>query len=481
MVTSNLAATESIVLCQNSEGTDFRATLLRLTRYVAVFEVYNPALVIRSSEVIPDFRIVVQERTIYSGRAVIGSAVNTGSVILCEAKLQEDGFSIASFQPAGAPSLARDSFGDFLRQWQKVYRVVPEFKVVVADMQTFLADLRLWLDQVELEIRSMPTGDRVEAESRASRELGAAMVPAFNAMHERLEEVSESVEEELRPVHQNFAKRQLHPLMLCAPFAYRTFQKPLGYAGDYEMVNMIVRDPCEGASLYAKIVNTWFLRQWPAEAHRNRIGHLSQLLTAESRRVAQGGKPLRVLNLGCGPAREIQDFMTRDSGCDNVQFTLLDFNSETIDHTSRALEELRQRHGRRTRFEFQKKSVHHILKEAGKPAVTSVGNGHSGGPRYDFIYCAGLIDYLSDKTCRQLINVLSGWLAPGALLAITSVDNSKPFRHMLEFVLDWHIIYRDAKQTLSLLPGHLAGDNSHVERDVTGVNVFVESRKPSHA
>ena len=39
----------------------------------------------------------------------------------------------------------------FLSEWQKLYKLSPEFKVVIADMQTFLHDLRLWLDQVEMD------------------------------------------------------------------------------------------------------------------------------------------------------------------------------------------------------------------------------------------------------------------------------------------------------------------------------------------
>ncbi len=45
---------------------------------------------------------------------------------------------------------------------------------------------------------------------------------------------------DLVPVHQAFGKRHLHPLILGSPFVYRTLQKPLGYAGDYEMVNMMM-------------------------------------------------------------------------------------------------------------------------------------------------------------------------------------------------------------------------------------------------
>src|SRR6266850_3830585 len=262
---------ESLVTFRSSQGLELRGSLLRLSRYQIAFEVYNPNGILSLSEVLGDFRIVMKGRAVYCGRAVVASLVNAGTMVVCQANLEETNFSVSSFSPAAAETRVQNGFEEFLGQWQQVYKVRPDFKVVVADMQTFLMDLRLWLEQMELEIRSAPTGNRLELEQQAVEEIGAAMVPCFDAMHERMEALSEEIDEDLRPVHQNFSKRQLHPLVLCSPFAYRTYRKPLGYAGDYEMVNMIWRDPYEGASMFAKVVNVWFLSQWPAKAHRNRI------------------------------------------------------------------------------------------------------------------------------------------------------------------------------------------------------------------
>jgi len=475
MGTQNGELKDSLVIAQNNQGVEIHAGLLRLTRYVAVFEVYNPGLVLRTSEALPSFKIVFRDRTIYSGRAVISNLVSTGAVVLSEARLDESCFNIASFAPADAGLRLRDGFDEFLSYWQKNYKVLPEFKVVVADMQTFLSDLRLWLEQIELQIRSAPTGDRAEVERQTVEEIGRAMVPAFDAMHERLEQHSAAIEAELRPVHQAFCKRQLHPLVMCSPFAYRTYHKPLGYAGDYEMVDMILRSPFEGGSLFAKVVNLWFLSQWPAKAHRNRIQYLKDRLVEECRRGARLGRPIRVLNLGCGPAREIQEFLLDDQVCDYANLTLLDFSEEAIQHTVRILDDLKQRLGRRTPIQMQRKSVHQLLKEGSKPSIGS------GDLNYDFIYCAGLFDYLSDRTCRQLMQIFYHWLTPGGLLITTNVDDSKPFRHMLEFVLDWHLIYRDERKCAAFLPDGVPPGACQVRKDPTEVNVLVEVRKPEHA
>jgi extracellular factor (EF) 3-hydroxypalmitic acid methyl ester biosynthesis protein len=465
---------ETIVLGESSQGHELRGNLLRVTRYLAVFEIYNPNLVLAVSEVISGFKIVMNDTTIYSGSAVLSSVLQTASMLVCEAKLDETAFTLRSFEPGAAPAEARAGFDQFFLQWQNLYRVEPEFKVAVADMQTFLTDLRLWLEQLELEIRAAPSGDRHEVEKKAVQEIGRSVVPAFDVMHERLERISSQIQEDLRPVHQNFAKRLLHPLLLCSPFGYRTFNKPLGYAGDYEMVNMIARDPFEGSSAFAKVVNFWFLSQWPARAHRNRITYLKETLTKEAMRAARDNRPMRVLNLGCGPAWEIQEFLATEKLSDLAQFTLLDFNVETIEHVTRALEGIRQQHGRSTRIQVQKKSVQQLLKEAAKPMVSNP-NG-----KFDFIYCAGLFDYLPDRTCKMLMNIFYDWVAPGGLVVATNVADTQPFRHMLEFVLDWHLIYRNTRRAAALVPDRAPRDEQHIFSDPTAVNLFIEARKPTN-
>ncbi len=75
-----------------------------------------------------------------------------------------------------------------------------------------------------------------------------------------LEEEGRKIPPEESVAHRNFAQTALHPLLLRAPFVYRTFAKPLGYAGDYEMVNQILADPRQGSSTYFQIVNALFLR-----------------------------------------------------------------------------------------------------------------------------------------------------------------------------------------------------------------------------
>jgi extracellular factor (EF) 3-hydroxypalmitic acid methyl ester biosynthesis protein len=478
LITSSTGTQDSFILARNSQGLEVRAGVLRLTRYLAVFEVYNPYSILQLSEVLSDFKIIMNDRVMYSGRAVISNVVNTGIMLICEATLDDSWLDVDLFSSVTTPNRLRHEFAQFIQEWQKIERILPSFKAIVADLQTMLMDLRRWLEQVELGIRSEPTGDRATIERSVIAELEDPILPTVGSWFSRFDDVSESVEDDLRPVHRAFARRLLHPLVLCSPFVYRTFHKPLGYAGDYEMVNMILRDPHEGASLFAKIVNVCFLKNPPAEAHRNRIKYLTRRLTEEtSRAIATdvAGRRARIFNLGCGPAKEIQDFMRETDLSDRASFTLLDFNDETIEHAAGLLNEVRTAHRRQTELNLVKKSVHQILKEAGRGG-TELASGS-----YDLVYCAGLFDYMSDRICKRLMNIFYDLLAPGGLLIATNVDSSKPFRHSMEFILEWHLICRNKDQLAALNPDKAPPGSFSVTNEQTGVNIFIEVRKPAHA
>jgi extracellular factor (EF) 3-hydroxypalmitic acid methyl ester biosynthesis protein len=460
---------DSIIVGRTSQGYEVRATPLRITRHVVAFEVYNPYSILQLSEVLQEFKIIVNDRLIYSGRATVSSLVNTGIVVVCEATLDEAWLDVDLFALVTEPKRLRADFTEFLKEWERIHTILPEYKVVLADMQNYLVDLRRWLEQVELGIRSSPSTDNVQLERQVIEELVPDVLPSINSLFARFEEVADKVLPELLPFHRTYAKRQLHPLVLCAPFAYRTYHKPLGYAGDYEMVNMILRDPLEGSSLFAKSINLWFLTQAPAAAHRNRIHYLTKLLAEETRRRWSRGQPMRIFDLGCGPAGEVQQFLSRDAVSDHAIFTLLDFNDETLEYTAKVLGEIKSRLGRKTKIDLIKKSVHQVLKEETRSSPNQ--------PRYDLIYCAGIFDYLSDRICKRLMNIFYSMLEPGGLLIGTNVDASNPLRNGMEYLLDWHLIYRNRAQLKALIPDQATAAGAHVKSDETGVNLYVEVRK----
>jgi len=159
---------ESHVTFQMVEGVKLRGALSRVTRHVAVFELYKSNATPRFSEVLGEFTIVMQERAVYSGRAVVSKVVDAGAKLVCETMLDETGWTDLNFGLLIKQDghLAKE-FKTFLQDWQKLYTLSPEFKIVVADMQTFLYELRLWLDQLELGIQNFQQPLRSALEKEA--------------------------------------------------------------------------------------------------------------------------------------------------------------------------------------------------------------------------------------------------------------------------------------------------------------------------
>ena len=462
----------SIAVFKTHDGMEARGAILRLARYAVAFEFSNPVVVLRTSEVLDKFKILIDGRMVYSGRAVVGGLIDAGSRTICEVKLDDLRSETDFFlQPSGAGPDGEQAYSRFFRQWQKNYRVSSEFKVQVTDIQAFLVATRQWLEQVEFDLGISQDSRQPEQKFEALETVARRVIAAFNAQHERFEELAYAIPEEHYGAHQEFVRRQWQPLFLCSPFGQRTFYKPLGYAGDYEMMNMIHRHRPEGGSLYEKLIHFLLVSQWPAQSVRNRVAHLKTNLLQEAARVARAGRRARVLNVGCGPAREVQDFVKETPLANEVDFALLDFNEETLDYARNQINQAKNQFSQQTRIETRRVSVHQLLRQ----------NAHqehfASEPGYDLIYCGGLFDYLSEPTCQSLVNLFYDWLRPGGMVIVANMNDSKPFRNFIEFVLDWQLIYRDSEKMRALAPERVR-DAARVITEPTSVNLFLHLNKP---
>jgi extracellular factor (EF) 3-hydroxypalmitic acid methyl ester biosynthesis protein len=243
------------------------------------------------------------------------------------------------------------------------------------------------------------------------------------------------------------------------------------------MVNMLARNPLEGGTFFAKIINLWFWEQPPAAAHRNRLKYLERRIGEEAVRLMRSDKKLRVFNFACGPALEVQHFLQRSPLVNRVEFLMADFNQETLDNTRSLFRAILRNNMVESAFRFQKKSVQQLLKESDKIAAAA----RNPGLQYDLVYCAGLFDYLSDRTCHELMNAFYNFVAPGGVLLVTNVDASNPRRPTMDMIMEWHLIYRSAKDFIKLSPDNAPQEECSIVADSTGVNIFLECRKPDNA
>jgi len=464
---------QSVITCRNSQGTELTANLLRIKRYSVVFEVYNPYSILQLSEVLSDFRIMASRRLLYHGKAVVSNLLNTGIVLVCEAMLDEGWVEVDFLSgvagvstPQGATQGLAGQFSGFMNEWKSANKVQDPFKLVVADLSSMLSGVQHWLTGVDVGIRTTVTRRRDELENEIFSGIENRVVEEVLPSMERFEEVAQEISEAEAAVHKSYVRRELHPIVLCSPFLYRTYTKPLGYAGDYEMVNMMLRNPYEGSSAFAKLLNFALLNTEPVVAHRNRIDYLVEKIRGEcERRVAKG--KTRIFNLACGPAVEIQRFLREYDESDLAEIDLLDFNSETLEYTRERIQESRMAGGRETPVRYFQRSVHQLLR-----AATQGGEDEFTG--YDIVYCAGLFDYLSQRVCKRLVDLFCTMIRPGGIVIVTNVAASNPRKAWMEYVMEWNLIYRDESEMHDLVPEGFPVSRIEVKEDSTGVNLFLE-------
>ncbi len=456
------------VTFQTADSTALFARLTRLTRLTATFEADDFAASLRASEVLAHFKITAGSRVLYLGRAVVSNVIHTGDSLLCEAKLDDLGSDTAYFLPeTGTDDNWRAAYDGFFQAWQTDYRLAAEFKVLVADVESFLTGVRHWLEQLEFGLKQKE--DRAAQERAILETVAPKIIAAFNRQHTRFEEMIYALPPETRGAHQDFVRRHWHKLFLGSPFGHRTYHKPIGYAGDYEMMNMIYRNQPEGRSLYEQLIHLLLVSQWPAASVRNRVAHLRENLLNETARVTRGGRAARILNVGCGPAREVQEFLQASPLSDRADILLIDFNEETLLHAGQKLVEAKRQNGRRTAIRTEQISVYELLKRTQR--------GGSPAEQFDLIYCSGLFDYLAPDTCRALMELWYDSLAAGGLMLVANMTDTKPFRHFIEFVLDWHLIYRNSQEVRALVPERCR-ETARVIAEPAFVNLFLHLRKP---
>lgn len=220
-----------------------------------------------------------------------------------------------------------------------------------------------------------------------------------------------------------------HPvaaLLYQDPLTRRAAQQPRGYQGDAELIDLIytknpasigVTEPTElGGTIFEHLIECGA----PAA-----VRHRRQFLAGRIGETASLKGPLEVLSVACGHMREIGDVL----------------HSEP-------------RHlGRVVGLDQDAQSLAIVAAELGTFGIKTVEGSAAHvlvGPltdeRFDFIYSAGLFDYLDDRVCKKLTAGMFNMLKPGGRLVIANYLVGTPDVGYMEAYMDWWLTYRTQEQ-----------------------------------
>src|SRR6185295_2234839 len=224
---------------------------------------------------------------------------------------------------------------------------------------------------------------------------------------------------------------------------YRARHKPLGYPGDFEVMNGLYGRHFSGPTLFAKAMNLAFVTTPAAAAVRHRKDLIKARLAAMLDAHAGDAAPLRILSIAAGPAEEVYGLLEERASIDvPLEIVLFDQDRSALAFSYARLSRLvAARWQGRVRIVHLHDSITHLLR--GSTVLKLTGGFH-------VVYASGLFDYLQPATWVSLCRTLYETLIPGGTLYLGNMVPSCPTRWLMEFHLDWYLEYRERVQLLEL-------------------------------
>lgn len=251
-----------------------------------------------------------------------------------------------------------------------------------------------------------------------------------------------------------FSTEQIDALRNAFGDAYRTSEtmqgaahvKQYGYPGDFSVIERIYSNDKSSDPRLRKF-DEFFHAQAAPQAVRNRKDYFKNLIR-ELR--SQSDVPLRVLNLACGPCREMKELF--DEGIDGVEFVCVDGDESAISHAKQVL-------NNDVRVEFVQRNILRYTPTA----------------PFHLVWSAGLFDYFDDRVFVRLFRRFLQFVAPGGEIVIGNFGMENPTRSYMEALAQWYLHHRTDAKLNELVSAAGANGLHHVcvDGEPLGINRFV--------
>jgi SAM-dependent methyltransferase len=159
-----------------------------------------------------------------------------------------------------------------------------------------------------------------------------------------------------------------------------------------------------------------------------------------------------VLNVGCGPCRDIYEYL-QEKTATNIRFECLDIDKRAINYSKSIL---------------KNSSVECCCKNAFRLKPDK---------KYDLVWSAGLFDYLQDKQFIFLFRLLLDTVAPDGEIVVGNFSEENPSRDYMEFG-EWFLHHRtEDKLAILAEQAGCSATSITIEKEPAGVNLFLRFRK----
>jgi hypothetical protein len=218
------------------------------------------------------------------------------------------------------------------------------------------------------------------------------------------------------------AAHQLRELLQQDPLTFRAFTKPRGYAGDAVMMDYVygLGQAVEAESHATRLGRAIF--RFTCERPASRAVRYRRKLIANLIDGTAAEGAARILAIASGHLREVElSSAVREKRLE--EFVAFDQDAASLEVVSREYAQLG--------VTAMQGSARQIL--SGKVELGC----------FDFVYAAGLFDYLTHPAARSLTGRMFTMLRPGGRLLVPNFLPGVRDIGYMEAFMDWHLIYRD--------------------------------------
>lgn len=268
--------------------------------------------------------------------------------------------------------------------------------------------------------------DRLTADPAHSREALTALSGALCAAH-RQQDPSEW-EATIAACREHRVRRVIHE----DPLTLRTFAQPRGYAGDAELLDIIYRRDWIGVaprpSTTGQAIFNFTIGCRAPSAVRQRRELLAKMIDDACGRT----KAPHILSVACGHLRELalsSEFRAGRVG----RFVGLDQDALSLAEVARSLPE--------------------SAVETVPGSIKLLFGSTLAKEKFDFIYTAGLYDYLDESFAQRLTKRMFEMLRPGGRLLVANFRPGVEDVGYMEAFMNWKLIYRDTAAMERLVAG----------------------------
>jgi enediyne polyketide synthase len=314
--------------------------------------------------------------------------------------------------------------------------------------------LRGFLEKIEkAETLWKADGIGVSASEEHHREFEAAVVSAM----ERLRELEPMLPADRLLEKQLWMQRAVLPLAGQSVVFRRASEKPLGYAGDFLLLDMMFRNELAAGGIGYHF-DRYFLSYPGSRAVRERsfwvIKRIERILEAKNL------KQISLMDLGCGPLSVERTLLKNSPEDVHFRITGIDYDRRALDFAAENL--------RAPNAVFTPRRENLVSTE-GLYAVRT--EAHAA----DMCMCMGLIEYLEDDTVLAILESLFKGARAGTRIFTANYVPGHHSRTAMEWLLDWRLVYRTEEKMRGLaIKAGFKGEKILTNLDRTGSIVLME-------